>query len=306
MGSNEQSGVDVDREIEQAWAEFERDLTARLQAMTDDRIILLQTMGDEPEDGALPYLQVAAFGDGDFRRCEVSSDDVLAPGARLGSAGAVTLTDLGFLDPDDDPDEDGPNWYVYAEAKDCEALAGVAIRVLREAFGVVHPLLLAGMPSGPDGTEIVAPRTHGADLEPVDLDGAYQVTQERQLAALVDRTFATITDAGIARDDDGDWPIALDRGTAWVRLLHSEPTLRIFGTLVHDIRHPRAATREVAILNRDATLLRYTLTSDRLFAELDLCASPYVPRHLMEAIGRFRNAAGQSAEDFAARTGGVV
>ncbi len=89
-----------------------------------------------------------------------------------------------------------------------------------------------------------------------------------------------------------------------MRILPGEPTIRIFAVLVHDIRSPRSANREVAILNRDATFLRYVLDGDLLIAELDLDAGPFVPRHLTDAIARFHRATGRSVSDFAARTGG--
>jgi len=91
-----------------------------------------------------------------------------------------------------------------------------------------------------------------------------------------------------------------------VRILPGEPTIRIFAVLVHDIRSLRAAAREVAILNRDATFLRYVLEGDLLIAELDLDAGPFVPRHLTDALARFHRATGRSVTDFASRTGGSV
>ncbi len=306
MARNEQSRVDVDREIEQAWARFERRLTRRLERLPDGRSIALQTPHHEDDDAARPYVQVLAFDGGTARRCEVSADDLLVPEARLGTAGEDLYIALGFAPPSPDPDDGAPNWWLHADASDSARLAHTAVRVLREGFGVLHPLLLEGMPPAPPGADARVATTAHQNLEPVDPDTAYQVGTEDELAALVDRTFATMTSTATGRDEDGDWPVRFERHTAWVRILPGEPTIRVVAVLVHDIRSQRAAAREVAILNRDAAFLRYVLEDDLLVAGLDLDAGPFVPRHLMDAIARLHRATGRTATDFAARTGGTV
>jgi hypothetical protein len=307
MARNEQSRVDVDREIEQAWARFERKLARRLERLPDGRSIALQTPHHEDDDAARPYVQVLSFDGGTARRCEVSADDLLVPEARLGSVGEDLYTALGFAPPSPDPADGAPNWWLHADATESAHLASTAVRVLREGFGVVHPLLLEGMPPAPPGADAhVANSDHGNDLEPVEPDTAYPVTSADELAALVERTIGMMTGGEVHRDDDGDWPVRFERHTAWVRILPGEPTIRIFAVLVHDIRSLRAAAREVAILNRDATFLRYVLEGDLLIAELDLDAGPFVPRHLTDALARFHRATGRSVTDFASRTGGSV
>jgi hypothetical protein len=310
MARNDQSGVDVDREIEQAWARFEEKLASRLRRLGDGRSMLVQTRGEEADEGARPYVQVMSFADGSARRCEVSSDSLLVPEARVGAAGEALFAALGFTPPSTDPEDDAPNWHLHIDADDCDSLAHTIVQVLREGFGVVHPLLLAGMPAPPDGADAHTASSDPTDVapvqsfEPVEPDVAYAVTCEDELADLVDRTLATVMDERPKRDADGDWPVRYERCTAWVRILPGEPTIRIFALLVHDIRSMRSAHREVSILNRDATFIRYFLDEDLLVAELDLDAGPFVPRHLTDALARFHRATGRSVTDFAARTGG--
>jgi hypothetical protein len=305
MAQNGPWRVDVDREIEHAWARFERRLTRRLRRLPDGRHLVLQTPREEGDDGARPYVQVLSFDDGSARRCEVSSDDLLVPQARLGAAAEELYASLGFSPPSGEPADDAPNWWLHADAADCAQVASTAVRVLREGFGVVHPLLLEGMPPAPPGADGQPSQPgHEDDLEPVDPDTAYPVSNEHELVALVDRTFATLTSDDVVRDEDGDWPVRLQGRTAWVRVLPGQPTIRLFAVLVHDIRWNRVAAREVAILNRDATFLRYVLEGDLLIAELDVDAGPFVPRHLMDAIARFHRATGPTVTDFALRTGG--
>ncbi|PKW25723.1 T3SS (YopN, CesT) and YbjN peptide-binding chaperone 1 [Phycicoccus duodecadis] len=306
MEQDESSRVDVDAEIEQAWAEFEASLSTRIAALEDGRSILVQTLGEEPDGAALPYVQLMSFAEGTARRCEVSSDDLLAPATRTGTRGAALYEELGFQAPSPDPEDDAPNWFLHADAEDHEALAHVVVQVLREAFEVLHPLLLAGMPAAPSGAEAPDSALARWAPEPVDLEVAHPVACEDELADLVQRTLQMVTGEPVERDQDGDWPYPLERGTAWVRLLKGEPTIRVFAVVVHGIRSRRAATREVAILNRDAVSLRYISDGNVLVIELDVNAGPFVPGHLVDGLARFSQAAAQQPMDFAARTGGRV
>ena len=176
------------------------------------------------------------------------------------------------------------------------------VRVLREGFGVLHPLLLAGMPAAPTEDPLGSEQAH--DLEPIEVEIAHPVRCEDDLADLVSRTLATLTGDDVLRDDDGDWHVATNGTVMWVRLLRGQPTIHAYAYLVRDIRSKGAATREVAILNRDAVMLRYVLDDDRLKVETEVKAGPFVPGHLIDAMNRLRYTTGQQAHDFAARTGG--
>lgn len=308
MTSSEQSGTDLDQEIDQAWAAFEPTLSQRIAALEDGHSLLVGLDDEDPTDGASPYLQAMAFADGTARRLEVSSDQVLGPQFRLGPTGAEALSRLGFESPSPDPDDDAPNWFLHANAAEPDRLAALAVSVLREVFGVVHPLLLAGMPAGPDGPDSLVTADPGGTEprpEPLDLDVAYTVESSDELGALVTRTLATLGLPHVS-DDEGDWPYDLGRTTAWVRVLVTEPTVHVFAVVVHSIRSARVASRELGILNRDAAHLRYVVDGDLLVVMADVPADPFVPRHLEGALRRVRRAAGRTASDFALRTGGRV
>lgn len=305
MGRNEQSGVDLERAIEEAWAQFEEQLVRRVERLEDGRSILVQTEGDDPAAGSLPYVQVLSYAGASAYRLEVSSDAIVAPEFRGGPAGDRLLGELGFSAPSDDPDGDAPNWFLHADAEQGRQVAQTTIRVLRERFGVVHPLLLAGMPPGPEGLESPPETVTVTELDLVDLDLAHPVESADDLVELVLRTMATVGESA-ALDEDGDVPFAVGHRTAYVRVMAHEPTVRLFGVFVHGIRSHRAAQREVGLLNRDAVGLRFVTDHGLLMVEHDLPGAPFVPRHLLQAIERMRGAGGNTARDFALRTGGVA
>lgn len=306
MGRNEQSGVDLERSIEEAWGQYKAQLVRRLECLEDGQSILVQTEGEEPTEGALPYVQVLAFAEGSAFRLEASSDAIMAPEFRGGVEGHRFFTGLGFFPPSEDPADDAPNWFLHANATEGQHVAKTIVRVLRDGFGVVHPLLLAGMPSGPEGLE--SPASAGAaasELDSVDLDVAYPVGNAFELMELVRRTMATDGE-NAELDEDGDVPFAVGHRTAYVRVMDHEPTVRLFCVLVHSVRSQRAAQREVGLLNRDAVGLRFVADHGLLMVEQDVQAAPFVPRHLVQAIERMRGSGGNTARDFALRTGGVA
>ena len=90
----------------------------------------------------------------------------------------------------------------------------------------------------------------------------------------------------------------------WLTLVPGKPVVRIFALPVWGIKSRRAAAREVEILNRDSELIRYHLSGDRLQADLDFAAGPFVPRHLAECVSAFQSTITKVKVDFAARTGG--
>ncbi|GIL34009.1 hypothetical protein [Phycicoccus sp. DTK01] len=305
MGRNEQSGVDLERSIEEAWSQYEGQLLRRLECLEDGQSILVQTQGDEPTDGALPYVQVLSLAEGSAFRLEASSDAFLAPEFRGGAEGHRFFTGLGFFPPSEDSADDASIWFLYANATDCQHIARTIVRVLREGFGVVHPLLLAGMPPGPEGLAPTPPPIPASDLDPVDLDLAHPVGSAFELVELVRRTMATAGE-NTELDEDGDVPFAVGHRAAYVRVMDHEPTVRLFCVLVHGIRSQRAAQREVGLLNRDTVGLRFVTDHGLLVVEHDLLAAPFVPRHLVQAVERMRAAGGNTARDFALRTGGVA
>ncbi|QKE84399.1 hypothetical protein [Arthrobacter sp. NEB 688] len=305
MGRNEQSGVDLERSIEEAWSQYEGQLLRRLDCLEDGQSIFVQTQGEEPTEGALPYVQVLSFAEGSAFRLEASSEAFLEPTARTGLIGPEVLDALGFAPPSEDPADDAPNWFRYANATECELVAETIVRVLREAFGVVHPLLLAGMPPGPEGLEPTPSPIPASDLDTVDLDLAHPVASSFELMELVRRTMATAGE-NTELDEDGDVPFTVGHRRAYVRVMDHEPTVRLFCVLVHGIKSQRAAQREVGLLNRDAVGLRFVTDHGLLMVEQDVQAAPFVPRHLVQAIERMRGAGGNTARDFALRTGGAA
>ena len=107
MTHNEQSGLDVEKEIELAWSDYECELSGRFAALADEHSTIVQVQGPDPE-GTYPYVQLLAFAEGEALRCEVSADHFLSTDARLGDAGAELFDALGFSPPGD-AEADDPN-----------------------------------------------------------------------------------------------------------------------------------------------------------------------------------------------------
>ena len=91
-----------------------------------------------------------------------------------------------------------------------------------------------------------------------------------------------------------------------VTVAEDQPTLRLWARLVHKITDPAVALREMNILNRDATQVRFHVKHDALWVSCDLHCAPFVPRHFQLAVTATAEAARGAAEDFAVRAGGSV
>lgn len=131
-----------DDDVDQAWVQFSRTIATMLTAMTDDDILSIDMHGqaDPGDGGALPYIQVMAFDEGQARRCEVSSNDYLSPVFALTVGAQRHLEDeLDFtLDRDEQGMPEG-NYYRDFSVEMCSQMAQAAVRVLRETFSVDHP-----------------------------------------------------------------------------------------------------------------------------------------------------------------------
>lgn len=293
-----------DVEVDRAWAEFERSLAVRIARLGEDEVLGFEVDVPEQKDGDSPYVQFLVFEE-EGLRCEVSSNAYLAGAYRLGELEERVIGDFcGFaLDRDDDGEPEG-NFYLMTTRDDAAMVADSAVQALRLGFTVLHPAMLLEQ-NIVDQSHAVMPDP--ADMEPLEMDAAYPVSNPWDIAMLVHRTLYAVTGSVVERDGDGDWMLA---GPAQVPVFVSVrsdyPVVRVWARLVREISDGAAALREMNILNRDADRVRFNLGHDALWVQFEVTCGPFVPRHVQTAVGIVAAAAGAVSEDFALRTGGVV
>jgi hypothetical protein len=290
--------------VESAWTGFRQRLADRLAGSATDDVLLVEvsTGIDEDElEGAAPYLQFVAWGDG-MVRAEVVSNHYLDERYALTEGDERVLAGMGWSEPvhddDGDPVPGEANFHLDAPDREADRVAVMAVRALREVFGCQHPVFLAaeGLERDQTGPAEPAPDECEAELiRPDDHD---------HLQSLVDAALAVTFEEDLRHDDDGDIPIRCGQSVVFVRVLTSEPTVEVFAEIVVDVRDRDRAATEAARLNLRAAHHQFVLRDDRLVMRETLLAWPFSPAQLRVVVGRFCEEVDDLAADAAAAVGG--
>ena len=306
--------LDLDRTSARAWRRFQSRLADHVVAMADDDVLVVdaETWLDDDATGAAPYVQFCAWGD-DLVRAEVSSNEYLDPQVALDVAGVEALAGLGWLEPthaaDEEPDGGSANFYVDARRREGDRVAAMAVAALRDVFGVPHPAFLdwpraeppvfgtgSGTGSG-QGEEATGDRREDEPL-------AVMPDSADHLRDLVVAALSVPGGAPVEVDEDGDIPLPAGSALLFVRANEEAPVVEMFAFVVRgDLDRDRAAF-EVAVLNRDTRMVKFTLLDDAVLATLHLPAAPFAPRNLRALVAALAEIVDRVDDDLAARVGG--
>lgn len=295
---------EVDRATAGAWREFQAALADRLAGLEEDDVAIVEAMvGEEPEEGAAPYVQFCAFGDG-MLRGEVASNHVLDERWELGEASLLALAELGYAaptyTPEEEPDHGSLNHFVDVEQVEADRLAVMATRALRDVFGVAHPALLSG-----DVADEVSPTVEGAAAERADEPLAvFPHGGHVELTAMVDRALTPYFGHEPRHDSDGDIPVTAGLSVFFVRVPEDVPVIELLGCVATDVTDLEAAHREVEILNRDVRFAKFRVSGDSVVVDLQLPAWPFVAEHLRAMVAMLTDMIDRVEDDLVERVGG--
>ena len=294
---------DFDVSTATAWTQFQARLADHLLEMEEDDLVMLEAETSGVDDGAAPYVQFCAWGPGELR-CEAVSNGYLAARHRLDDAGESGLLQLGFEAPtysaDAEPDSGSANFWVDAAADQADRLAVMAVRALRDVYGVAHLAFLSGLPSDSVAVEPVP------DPDPDDDEPAvYPVDGPEHLGCLVDLVLEPVLGHEPVHDDDGDIPIDCGDVVVFVRVLKDKPIIRLFACVASGIADRDRALFEVGVLNRDRLFFKFALAGDAILMETDIVAWPFAPAHLRDLLDHMCRSVGQIHDDLAERLGGA-
>lgn len=299
---------DLEGSIATAWDEFESRLQTRLEAMSDDELLLVEVPQDDDEDGAAPYVQFCTWGF-DQIRCEAVSNHYLQQAWRLSDEAHDELVGMGFsaptYAPDEEADSGSANYFADLDRDDAESLALMTVQALRDVYGVPHPSLL-------DAEGVVEPAPDEPEpplfqVDDGDDEGDAEVYEARvpagpdELQAMVDATLERMLGHTPHKDDDGDIPISTDESVVWVAVRHSRPAVDVFALVLPDVTDHDLALHEVAVLNRDHTELKFVLTHGCISVRARVNAMPFVPAHLQHVVELMCSAVDQAHQDLAPR-----
>lgn len=298
MPMSEFADFDLDRSVSRAWKGFQARLADYLVSMTDtDSLVIDVVAGEEPDEGAAPYVQFAGFG-GDHLRGEVSGNGYLASEYQLDAREEQVLAQQGWTEPDG-----SRNYYVQLPTSDGDRLAVMTVRALRDVFDVPHPAFLAthdveaaerlGLTGAPD------------DVEPENDEPLAVIPESAEhLQQLVDDALTPLFGHPPVRDEDGDIAVPYNSTLVFVRVYEDEPLVDIFGSVVTGVTDLDAARVEVGILNRDIKFIKFLVMGDRVLAQLQIPSYPFAPQVLRNMLQFMSQALDSLDDDLALRTGG--
>lgn len=288
-----------------AWQAFRARLADHLAGMADDDVLVVDTdPADETTGGAAPYVQFCAWGEA-MLRGEVASNAYLAPERRIDDRAAETVVSIGWraptCAPDDEADSGSTNFFLDAGTNQADRLAVMAVRVLREVFGVVHPSFL-----GAGGLEVdpgTAPPVLDRSTEPSE-PIAVMPRDREELQGLVDAALTPYFGHPPKKDDDGDIPVVTDSTVVFVRVLEEAPIVHLFCRVLREVDDIDAARFETGVLNRDGRFVRFSVVGNAVMAEIDLPALPFAPEQLRDLLGVLCARVDGAVDDLLVRVGG--
>ena len=312
---------DIDRAISQAWAEFATRLAEVLSMVDESGDLTISTStGDGVPDSFLRFSSPTR----DRLRCEAG----VAAGRTQSEQVSVLAADGWEASATGDAKPAG----VAVVAVECpqeesETMAELAVRALRDVFGVQHPVFLAPdqlaevlQPESDDlgpasaktedslAGRVLVPaqpprRGSSVEIDPEDLtstlpDGPGHLNQ------LVDAELTSMYGHPPFRDTEGDVAIRVGSTMLFLRTSSDGKEVTVFSAVVHDVSGRSRATEVINDLNVESRWVKFQLVRDRVFASMSVLAQPFVPAHLHQAVRVVSDVADGIDEELAAKLDG--
>ena len=299
--ASEVHAFDLDRSTDQAWAEFSGRLGEVISHMDPGATLRIGSLATEQE-GTAPFV-LFRCGEGQQLIVEAAGNASLSEEFQLGPAQLDQLEELGWQPPNVDDDHPSENFWRTGSQEASAEVANAASQVLREVFGVPHPVFLA-----PDQlAEILTPS--GAKEAPTttfdDEDMAARVVGGKpDLDRLINAELTELLGHPPLQDDDGDFALRVGSTMVFVRATSDAQEVLVFSAVVHDVEGRSRAMEVLSDLNTEARFVRFMLIKDRVFVSLSIFAQPFVPAHLHQALRAVSVVADEIDEHLAAKLRG--
>ena len=293
---------DIDRSIAAAWTEFQARLS-EIVSMIDESADL--TIGTGSVGDGAPFLRLSSPRP-HVVRCEAASNAVLGEDFQLKSDQLATMEALGWQPPSVVDDQAGANFWFELDQDDADRISELAVRALRDVYGVQHPIFLA-----PDQlAEVLQPtptpvETTALGLAPAEHDLVPQMPRDRRhLDELVDGELRRMLGYPPIHDTEGDVAIRVGSTMLFLRTAPDAQEVVVFAPVVHDVAGRSRAAEVLNDLNVEARWVKFQLVRDRVFVTVSMLARPFVPAHLHQAVQILAETADGIDEELAVKLGG--
>ncbi|MGB6181010.1 MAG: hypothetical protein WBF79_07210, partial [Rhodococcus sp. (in: high G+C Gram-positive bacteria)] len=292
-GMNEENTVDATSDA--AWSEFRALLADHLDALPEGHSLVLAC----PHTAADPFPPCVQFYGWDAAtvRCEILSDEFLAPHRRWTEEGRALLRTFGFSEPTPSSsavaNDVAVNWYLDSARSYADKLADAAVRVVRTVWGVPHPSFveLGGDMSGPvvehrtaETSMVEIDEPDPFDAGPFDTFRPVRTSGDAQRCTLIEHTLQHLLGFVPQPDDDGDYPFRL--GPAWLYVCPTPeaPFVQILAPLAAGVTDTARALMAINTVNRRWPHVKVLLDEDRVIATIDVTVVPFVPQHIVDML----------------------
>lgn len=291
---------DIDRSIEQGWADFQTRLSEIISVIDESGDLTISS--GSPSDDPAPFVRFSC-PERDLVRCEAASNAALGEDYQLTAGQLTAIAELGWQPPQTAGDRPTGNFWVERPQEESDQLSELAVGVLRDIYGVQHPVFLAPDQLAevlqPAPTPIEPPAAPGAEV------GYGTVPRDRDdLDDLIDAELTSMYGHPPIRDSEGDVAIRVGSTMLFLRTSPDRQEVVIFSAVVHDVSGRSRAAEVLNDLNVEARWVKFQLIRDRVFVSYSVLARPFVAAHLHQAVRIVSDVADGIDDELAAKLNG--
>jgi hypothetical protein len=289
------------------WDELEGHLSAVLARMAVDTYLILSTPDHEVESAY--YVQFAQGGKAGFL-AEAVSNAFLVGTRALSPAQEEQLGDLGWQWPSPGARHDLNFHRQWPMPTPFEEVAHLAIRTLREVYGIEGPSRLVYRrfaKGGPDfaepelGIDAEAPSTPRKRGQPV----APTLAELKPLVERALKAFLNVDE--LHRDQDGDIPIRMGSALVFVRTLDGTPPMvQVFSPILNGIDRSPALIDALNEVNSRIHLGRVFWTGRAVVVATEVSAVRINPDHVAFACLQLGSLADRLDDELRRHFGGTM
>lgn len=217
----------------------------------------------------------------------------------VSTAEAEGLARLGWQAPTGDQ----PQFHTAVAQESSMTMAKLTTETLTEVFGVVHPIFL----EPDDLAEILRGETDWSPLTPRTLtreERSIMPGSRAELDSLLDEELRLAFGHPPMRNEQGDVAIRVGSTMVFLRSAIDGSEVVLFSPLVHDVAGRSRACEVLNDLNVESRYGRFALHRDRVFVQVSVPATPFVPLHLHQALRALSQIADGIDDELATRLGG--
>jgi len=294
---------------ELGWDELEARLASALERLRPETFLILSVRG-RPRGGTAPYVQFLNFGPPGLR-VEAASNRYLAPSVALAPDAEERMGRFGWQWPLDEGEDDRnfhrewPNPAPWAE------IASLAVRTLRDVFGIESPGRLKYLHRGAPAFEGRLPRldlgipAERAPRAREDDDGQGPspaiVLLNRKLEDAI-KSFLGLPD--LIRDADGDIPVRVGSVLMYVRAVAGTPPLvQLFAPVLDDVELTLPLLEAINEVNRRVLFGRLFWGHRGVIVAMELTGVGLTPEQVAFACVQLGNLADALDTELADRFG---